>query len=416
MLYDIIIIGGGISGLYSAYNLLKKKPLLKILILERNNYLGGRIKTFNKKINNHHYIWEEGAGRLNDNHTLFIELIDNLNLKNNLSKIGSDITFYPSKGYKKDIKFVKKSPFIYINKVIKYSKKDKKEYLQTFTFKEYVEKVLEKDEIKFILDSFGYYAQLIKMNAYNAIHLFNTGMNPSLQFYHLNPGFDTLINELKNELKKLNCNIILNSNVLDIRYDTNFKIILDNICYESKICILAIPKTDLLHFKILKSIKPELNSINYKSLCRIYSIFKKKDIWFKDIGKTTTNNNSRYIIPIDKENGIIMISYSDSKFADYWNKLHINNEDLLIKKLKDNIYKTFNKKIEDPIFTKVSYWKCAVGFWKKNIDSRIISKKMIKPINIPLFICGENYSETQGWIEGALQTSLLVVDKIIKFG
>lgn len=144
MIYDIIIIGGGISGLYSAYNLLKKKPLLKILILERNNYLGGRIKTFNQKINNHQYTWEEGAGRLNTNHTLFIELIDNLNLKNNLSKISSDISFYPSKGYKRDIKFIKKSPFIYINKVIKYSKKDKKEYLKTFTFKEYAEKFLKK--------------------------------------------------------------------------------------------------------------------------------------------------------------------------------------------------------------------------------------------------------------------------------
>ena len=86
-----------------------------------------------------------------------------------------------------------------------------------------------------------------------------------------------------------------------------------------------------------------------------------------------------------------------------------------MKKLKKNIYKTFNKKIKNPIFTKVSYWKCAIGFWKKNRDSKIISKKIIKPFKIPLFICGENYSENQGWIEGALQTSLSVVEKIIYY-
>jgi protoporphyrinogen oxidase len=412
MLYDIIIIGGGVSGLYTAYNLLTKNPLLKIMILEKNNYLGGRIKTFNKKINNHNYIWEEGAGRLNDNHHLLIKLINDLNLKDNLSKISSEISFYPSHGYntKNNIKYINKSPYIYINKIIKHSKKNKKEYLQQFTFKEYALQILNKNEVKFILDSFGYYAQLIKMNAYNAIKLFNMGMNPSLQFYHLNPGFNILIQKLEEQLQ--NCTILLNKNVLNIEYDIFFRVILDDICYKSKICILAIPKPDLLNFSILNSIKKELNSINYKSLCRIYSIFKKEDIWFKNIGKTTTNNNSRYIIPIDKENGLIMISYSDSKFANYWNKLYMNNEKIFIKKLKNNIYKTFHKKIENPIFTRISYWPCAIGFWKKNRDSSILSKKIIEPTKIPLFICGENYSETQGWIEGALETSLLVVNKI----
>ena len=68
-----------------------------------------------------------------------------------------------------------------------------------------------------------------------------------------------------------------------------------------------------------------------------------------------------------------------------------------------------------PIFTKVCYWKCAVGFWKKNKNSTEISNKVIHPmVDIPLFICGENYSEIQGWIEGALETSMEVVNKIIK--
>ncbi len=35
-MYDIIIIGGGISGLYCAYNLLKKDENLKLLVLEKN--------------------------------------------------------------------------------------------------------------------------------------------------------------------------------------------------------------------------------------------------------------------------------------------------------------------------------------------------------------------------------------------
>ena len=48
-MYDIIISGGGISGLYCAYKLLLNNPYYKILLIEKNNYLGGRIKTFKKK-------------------------------------------------------------------------------------------------------------------------------------------------------------------------------------------------------------------------------------------------------------------------------------------------------------------------------------------------------------------------------
>ena len=205
---------------------------------------------------------------------------------------------------------------------------------------------------------------------------------------------------------------MLNSSVENIEFNKNnnlFSIYVKNKVYKSKFCIAAIPKPDLLKFSILHKYTSLLKSINTKSLCRIYSIFSKDDIWFKNIGKSTTNNNSRYIIPIDKENGLIMISYSDSKFADYWHNLYESNEGNqknIIKKLKNNIYKTFDIKINNPIYTQLCYWDVGTAFWKKNRDSSIISKKIIQlNDDIPFFICGENYSETQGWMEGALETS-----------
>ena len=423
MIYDFIIIGGGIAGLYTAYNLIKNDKSLKILIIEKNNYLGGRIKTVHEEINSKIFNFESGAGRFNDNHKLLLNLINELGLSKKIVKIGSDIKFYPSTNYKtKEHKiFIGNNPFKYILKVVKYAtkyykiSKIYKKNIQKYTFIEFAKKILNKYEIKFILDSLGYYKQLVSMNAYNAIHLFSKGMNSYLQFYGLKDGLSQIIDKLYLKIKK-NCTIKLKEDIVDLEYDKESKYFYVNKIYKTKKCILAIPKPELLKFNILsKNIKTSklLKSTGYKSLCRIYAVFEKKDIWFKDIPKTTTNNNSRYIIPLDKENGSIMIAYSDSKYADYWNNLYKTDKKKFLQEIKNNIYKTFGIKIANPIFLKPYYWMLGTNYWKKNKDSSILSKKILQPDKLmDLYICGENYSENQGWIEGALETSLEIIKQM----
>jgi len=43
LIYDYLIAGGGIAGLYTAYRILKHSPSAKICILEAANRLGGRL-------------------------------------------------------------------------------------------------------------------------------------------------------------------------------------------------------------------------------------------------------------------------------------------------------------------------------------------------------------------------------------
>ena len=74
---DIIIIGGGIAGLYCFYQLQKKfsNKNLKISLFEKNDYFGGRCLTKYKKINNKIIQYETGAGRLNENHKLLLSFL-----------------------------------------------------------------------------------------------------------------------------------------------------------------------------------------------------------------------------------------------------------------------------------------------------------------------------------------------------
>ena len=74
---DIVIIGGGISGIYLMMNLKDKYPNLKVKLLESNNRFGGRIHTYNHTINNEKYNMELGAARIGYHHLKMTSLFCN---------------------------------------------------------------------------------------------------------------------------------------------------------------------------------------------------------------------------------------------------------------------------------------------------------------------------------------------------
>ena len=83
--YDIIIIGGGITGVFLTYKLAETG--LKIIHFETENKLGGRINTI--KENNIQY--EAGAARIHISHSKVLTLIDELGLSNDKYKLPEKI-------------------------------------------------------------------------------------------------------------------------------------------------------------------------------------------------------------------------------------------------------------------------------------------------------------------------------------
>lgn len=424
---DLVIIGGGISGLYTLYKIIQKnknEKKLNISLYEKNDYFGGRIYTaFYKK-----FRFEAGAGRFcKEKHLLFYKLLNELfsvsELKSYLTLGSAEIKFIPkSSNYNQNL--IKKSPYYFINQVIKKSAVFSYKTLIKYTFIQFVKKfkLLKNEEIKYLNDSFGYSGEINSMNAFNALHMFKSDLNKKYHYYSLKCGLSEVIKRMisyivKNtreskieilsgcEVKK----IIKNGNQYTCNiYNDKKKRIYD---VETKKVVCAIQKSALLKYPIFKPIKKELNSVEAKALCRIYMIFDKKDIWFKDYGKITSNTHNRYMIPLDKKRGSIMISYTDSNYATSLNNYY---EKYGLKKLENYILSSWeqvlNIKIPSPNFTKVCYWKEGIAMWKAKVDSKKVSKKVLKPYK-NVFIVGENYSLNQAWIEGGLQT----VEKIIKY-
>lgn len=77
-IYDIVIVGGGISGLYCLYKILKLNISLNVLLIEKESRLGGRIFTVFDDYNNP--IFEKGAYRIDLKHYRIIGLLNELNI------------------------------------------------------------------------------------------------------------------------------------------------------------------------------------------------------------------------------------------------------------------------------------------------------------------------------------------------
>ena len=328
MTYDIVIIGGGISGLYNYMNLINNNK--NIILLEQNNYFGGRIYQHKETINSQNYYFPFGAARFNVNHKHVIRLLKHFKLLDfrKDKPINADINFIDINNSFSS-KFKNKHGFFYIDKVIKFCKKIDENTLRSYTFKQISSKILDNEELEFMLIASGYSGQLKNMNAFDALKLFTKDIRPDLTYYY--GKYDILIKKIVEYLKSKKANLNLNSFVKSIKFNkekNNYEILYNNKKIIGEKIIFCVPKYNLLKFNILKPIHCILDkSIQCKKLCRTYAIFKKEDIWYQNINKKiVTNNHLRYVIPMGSNNPVIMISYSDDIYTDYWKKMQYNQK------------------------------------------------------------------------------------------
>jgi hypothetical protein len=390
MIYDFIIIGAGISGLYCAYKLLLKNPNLKLLILEKNSKkdIGGRVGN---------YLFEgvsvvkgAGIGRKNKDNLLH-KLLTDLNININ--------EFQSSYQYSKKLNNI-----CNVKNIFNLLKKQYKNYNlnRNKTFKQFATKILGKDKYKNFVICSGY-SDYENADIYDT--LYNYGFDDNYNEYTgFSVNWKLLVKKL---IDKINIkHIKTNSNVIKIIKNNNDSFLIisnkDKFFLTKNIIIATTVQTVkklLPQYKIYKN-------IDTNSFLRIYAKFSKKSILTmkKYVFKyTIVNTKLQKIIPINSDKGIYMIGYCDNKNADYLIK-KINNfkyfENLIKKSL--NIEKTESIKIKS---MKDFYWKYGTHYYLPLNNKYKNRKDFINKAQFPcnnIYIVGEMISLNQGWTNSAL--------------
>jgi len=396
--YDVIIIGGGISGLFTAYKL--SKTGLNILMIEANPNFGGRIQTAEKN----GLTYECGAARFHDSHTKLLTLIDELNLTDKIATLPREMK-HILRGYKKKYPY-KTDHDLSLTDLFKNAVKKGEDYpsktLTNLTFFQYLTQVYDFETATFMKDAFGYDSEFIYLNADAAIEMFKEDLFAEGNYHVLDGGLSQIIKKLEGNLNKCsNVEIIKGQKVKEI-FDDHILIGEDEYYFKNLVC--AVPQKSLQQFKYFKD-HDQIDSVKSSPLLRIYAKYPKKNLWFKGIKRTTTDNHIRHIIPIDYDSGLIMISYTDGEYAKVWSKAHANGDEYLIKSLHKEIKSLFGIEPPKPEFISVHYWNEGFHTWNSGFTMDYAYQKMLNPFQEKnIFVCGEAFSRKQGWIEGALES------------
>jgi len=255
MEYDYIIIGAGISGLYTAYNIKKRNPNHKFIILEKNRkkYIGGRMNVYNFYGN---YVnIGAGVGRKKKDF-LLINLLKDLKIKYNEGMLNVN--------YNENVNKID---------IINTLKKLKKEYsnkYKNYIFKKFALEILGKDKYNDFITYLGY-TDYENEDAYETINYYGIEDNMG-GWTNLNIRWDDLINKLYDKIN--HDNIKFNKNIISInRVNNKFNVNTDKnkIYIGNKIIIASTVNTVI---KLLPSEKI-FNQIHGQTFMRAYGKFDK---------------------------------------------------------------------------------------------------------------------------------------------
>ena len=399
-IHDFVIIGAGISGLYTAY-ILTKYFNKDVVVIEKENRIGGRIYTikYDKDLT-----LELGAGVISASHNNLLKLIKHLGLSDKLIHGAKKSRNYYDKETNKLIS-LNDSGFYKILNDINSKITDNDHHYSLYHL---IEKYYDNKTAKLITDQFGYSDDILHRNAVNALEMFNKNgeFNPDNHYIFLTGGFNQIIDKLADKLNVMTGVECTNITKEDDHYICELsRVHLFQMRTKNIIC--AIPVQNLLRIPFFRSSYDMYNSVLVnKPLMRVYLQFQidiNKKLWFEDMdGSFITNTIIRQMIPINKKTGLIMV-YVDGIDAV---GLHIlDNNEILESEIMLNIRKLFpDKVIDHPIKFYKKYWEIGTHLWKTNPNHQLTNKLMHPIDHENVYVVGEGVNSKHNWIEGAIMS------------
>jgi glycine/D-amino acid oxidase-like deaminating enzyme len=400
-----VIIGGGIAGLYLAEQLAMRERDRdrdhKVLLLEKNNYFGGRVYTFIDKSKDLQY--EAGAGRIHRDHARVNALVAWFGLKKYYFS-GNAETISINNGKRSHTNYV--PIFDALQKIL--TRLDPAD-LRHHTIAE-----LLPPQHRSILRLFPYWAETHMMRADLALDSFRPdGVMADRRadaFYGIYGGIETLTDSLIKTARAAGATLKSGHEVLDVVRLPSGQFLLtvkglsdmtvDRVIFATCRCTLGT-------FRLIRD-ESFIGNLATSPLLRIYAVYPPDSAtgrtWFAGMDTVVTDGPLRYVIPINAKKGLIMISYTDGDDTKIWHGLEGDALQTAIQTEVRRFWPTLE--IPEPTYLRKHYWGGGCTYWLPG-DYDVVAEAAHALNPQPgVYVCGESISSHhQAWIEGALETA-----------
>lgn len=488
-LYDIVVVGGGAAGTYSAWRLSEHSKEKKICLLESSNRIGGRL--FSLVLPEAPDLCAElGGMRFLSQQKCVYGLIHYFNLTPEFFDYdNSENRIYVRRTHLKPTDYKEKPEKIPYNlredekgkssrdlmmmaihkafpPMAKMEQSEAREYLKTAEYRglpvwkigfwNLLMNQLSIEAYNFIRDTSGYNTGTSNWNAYDAIVSYSK-YNSILKFYKLKEGFDSLPKKMAELFVKNQGQLSLNTQVTRLKEVQKDGEKLIQIFYKgpkgeeshyARHVILAMPKRAIQLLDCDSFIFSHQQLVD--DLKRVSPAYASKvflwydDEWWTKLGlvygpsRTDLPLRQCYYFGVEtnpsnkKRKGLLMASYSDGVAVDFWEGFYPHSAFEIIQEtftdkeqyirehlLPEDMNKELAKQLSELHAIVVPTPKTALfqnwnddpygagwHLWNPHNQSWVIAPRIRLPIaGTNLYICGEAYSDNQGWVEGALQTA-----------
>jgi hypothetical protein len=403
--YDIVIVGAGIAGLYSAHLILKKFPDTSILILENGGSVGGRMG--NDNFYGASVVRGAGIGRKKTD-VLLAALLKELHVEFNEFTI--DHQFSPTIH----------DQIVDVNKIMEFLRKIYRQTLpQKQSFKQFAVKYLgESLYTNFVLSN-GY-SDFEDADVYSVLYLYQMDNNTSgWTAFHI-PWSD-LIARITERIGTHRIKTRQQVKTIKQFDESTFEVVSNSLLSNKRNVFLAKQVIVATQIDTVKRLFPRMSlyqQIQGQPFLYVYAKFNKESATLLKMlvpTYTIVEPPLQKIIPMDPDKGVYMIAYSDNRSA-------IRLKPYLDESIESN-KRYFERQMERALgidhnnlhiiaFTSY-YWKFGTHYFDPLDTTKFGNfRQMLEMAQHPvpgIVVVGEAVSAHQGWVEGALESVVRVM-------
>ena len=405
--YDVVIIGAGMAGLYTAFLLRSHHPKINLLVLEQNgrDRLGGRANS--ELFHGVNIAIGAGIGRY-EKDKLLIQLMRRLKIPVNTYTVEHHMAITQNIDVNATVKRLKDA----------YQKNTVDIQTRPQTFAKFARSVIGETDYTRLINSVGY-TDYENQDAHETIYHYS--MEDNLDIWK---GFSVPWHELGEKIAdSVGINKIrFHKKASKIRKmdDTDTIYCVDTESGDTFLAKKVVIATTANQVRELLPQYPMYKNVDGQPFLRVYGKFDKAsvDIMKEVVPKFTyVDPPLEKIIPINTEKGVYMIVYNDNANALAF-KSHIENTPKNRRFFEKCLERTLRIPEGSLHLTDIRsyFWNYGTHYYKP-LDKKMFKtrEQYIRKAQRPqenVFVVGEILSRNQGWVEGALESVEEVIREI----